>query len=113
LIGAIRGAGYDAVPDAAAPARGGRRAEHRRALWQLFVASFCATQVMMLATPSCVAGPGEQAPDLRQLLNWGRWLLTFAAGGRVQLGPVDAVARAATDLAGVAGPRRCTRGRVR
>ncbi len=85
LIHAVRRAGYDAVPDAAAPGRALRRAEHRQALWRLFVASFCAMQVMMFATPSYVAGPGELAPDLRQLLNWGSWLLSlpvllFSAG---------------------------------
>ncbi len=85
LIEAVRQAGYDAVPDAAAPARELRRKAHRQALWRLFVAAFCAMQVMMMATPSYVAGPGELAPDLRQLLNWGSWLLTlpvllFAAG---------------------------------
>ena len=85
LIQAVRAAGYDAVPDAAVPARELRRKAHRQALWRLFVAGFCAMQVMMMATPSYVAGPGELAPDLRQLLNWGSWLLTlpvllFAAG---------------------------------
>ena len=85
LIDAIRSAGYDAVPDAAAPARDLRRAEHRAAIWRLFVASFCAMQVMMFATPSYVSGPGELAPDMRQLLNWGGWLVTlpvlwFSAG---------------------------------
>ena len=39
----------------------------------------------MMATPSYVAGPGELADDLRQLLNWGSWLMSlpvmaFAAG---------------------------------
>ncbi|MDP3082250.1 MAG: heavy metal translocating P-type ATPase, partial [Rubrivivax sp.] len=72
-------------PDAAAPARALRQREHRQALWRLFVASFCGMQVMMLATPSYVAGPGELAPDLGQLLNWGSWVLSlpvvlFAAG---------------------------------
>jgi len=85
LIEAVRRAGYDAVPDAAAPARALRQSEHRQALWRLFVASFCAMQIMMMATPSYVAGPGELAPDLRQLLNWGSWLLAlpvmlFSAG---------------------------------
>jgi Cu2+-exporting ATPase len=85
LIDAVRRAGYDAVPDAAAPARALRTAEHRQALWRLFVASFCAMQVMMFATPSYVSGPGELAPDMRQLLNWGSWVLAlpvvvFAAG---------------------------------
>ena len=85
LIAAVRAAGYSAVPDAAAPARALRRQLHRQALWRLFVAGFCAMQVMMMATPSYVAGPGELAPDMRQLLNWGSWLLTlpvllFSAG---------------------------------
>ncbi|RVU45565.1 heavy metal translocating P-type ATPase [Rubrivivax rivuli] len=85
LIQAVRSAGYGAVPDAAAPARALRRQAHRQALWRLFVAAFCAMQVMMLATPSYVAGPGELEPDLRQLLNWGSWLLSlpvlaFSAG---------------------------------
>ncbi|MDP1646594.1 MAG: cation-translocating P-type ATPase [Rubrivivax sp.] len=85
LIEAVRSVGYEAVPDAAAPARALRRREHRQALWRLFVASFCAMQVMMLATPSYVAGPGELAPDLWQLLAWGSWLLSlpvlvFSAG---------------------------------
>ena len=54
----------------------------RQALWRLFVAAFCVMQVMMMATPSYVAGPGELAPDLAQLLNWGSWVLS-AAGAAV------------------------------
>lgn len=89
LVQAVRDAGYDAVPDAAAPARELRRAERRAALWRLFVASFCAMQVMMFATPSYVAAAGELAPDLRQLLNWGSWIvslpvLLFSAGPFLQ-----------------------------
>jgi Cu2+-exporting ATPase len=85
LIDAVRRAGYDAAPDAAAPARELRRAQSRQALWRLFVAAFCMMQVMMLATPSYVAGPGELSPDLAQLLNWGSWVLSlpvllFSAG---------------------------------
>jgi len=43
-------------------------------------------QVMMLAAPAYVAGPGELAPDLERLLRWGSWVLTlpvlaFAAFG--------------------------------
>ena len=77
LVEAIRRAGYDAAPDTAAPARELRRAESRRALWRLFVAAFCMMQVMMLATPSYVAGPGELEPDLAQLLNWSSWVLSL------------------------------------
>ncbi|MCW5635849.1 MAG: cation-translocating P-type ATPase [Rubrivivax sp.] len=77
LFHAVRRAGYEAVPDAAAPARELRRREARVVLWRLFVAAFAAMQVMMLATPSYVAGAGELAPDLERLLNWGSWVLTL------------------------------------
>lgn len=77
LVAAVRGAGYDALPDTAASARELRGCESRLALWRLFVAAFCAMQVMMLATPIYLAGPGEMAPDLRALLNWGSWVLTL------------------------------------
>jgi len=84
LIEAVRRAGYDAVPDTAADARMQRLRDSRRALWRLFVAAFCAMQVMMLATPAYVSGPGGIEPDLLHLLNWGSWVmsmpvLTFSA----------------------------------
>ncbi len=77
LLAAVRSAGCEAVPDAAAPARALRMLAHRRALWRLVVAGFCAMQVMMLATPSYVAAPGELSSEMRALLNWGRWLLSL------------------------------------
>jgi P-type Cu2+ transporter len=77
LIAAVRAAGYDAVPDASAPARELRRQVQRQALWRLFVAAFCAMQVMMFATPSYVADPGDLTDEMRQLLNWGSWILTL------------------------------------
>ena len=85
LLAMVERAGYGAVPDAAAPARELRRREHRAALWRLFVASFCAMQVMMFATPSYVAAEGDLGADMRQLLNWGGWIVSlpvmwFAAG---------------------------------
>ena len=85
LIAAVRAAGYDAAAAGAAPARALRRAEFRTALWRLFVAWFCAMQVMMFATPLYVSAPGEIEPDLHQLLNWGSWVLSlpvvaFSAG---------------------------------
>ena len=84
LIDAVRRAGYGADPDTAASARMQRLRESRRALWRLFVAAFCAMQVMMLATPAYVSTPGGIEPDLQQLLNWGGWMmslpvLTFSA----------------------------------
>ncbi len=77
LVRAIEAAGYAAVPDTAAAARALRKKEARVALWRLFVATFCAMQIMMLATPAYVSGPGELAPDLKRLLDWGAWLLTL------------------------------------
>jgi P-type Cu2+ transporter len=76
LIEAVRRAGYEAAPDAAVAARELRRQEHRHTLWRLFVSGFLAMQVMMMATPSYVAAPGELSDDLRQLLNWGSWILS-------------------------------------
>lgn len=77
LVDAIRRAGYGAVPDTAAAAREQRRTERRAMAWRLFVAAFCAMQVMMLATPAYVAGPGELAPDLARLFAWASWLLSL------------------------------------
>ena len=77
LVEAVQRAGYDAVPDTASGARQLRLRERRDALWRLFVAGFCAMQVMMLATPAYLAGPAELAPDLKRLLDASAWLLTL------------------------------------
>ncbi|WP_295644706.1 cation-translocating P-type ATPase [uncultured Methylibium sp.] len=77
LVAAVRRAGFEAGPDTAAGARALRQAESRQALWRLFVAAFCAMQVMMLATPAYVAGPDGIAPDLKRLLDWGSWVMTL------------------------------------
>jgi P-type Cu2+ transporter len=68
-----------AAPPIAAPAgaAASRRAEERLALWRLFVAAFCAMQVMMLATPSYVADAGTLGADVEQLLNRSAWMLTL------------------------------------
>ena len=79
LIAAVQKAGYGAAADAPQSWQALRRQERRTTLWRLFVASFCAMQVMMMATPSYVAQPGELPPDLRQLLNWGSWVLSIPA----------------------------------
>jgi Cu2+-exporting ATPase len=76
LFAAVRAVGYGVAPDAAASTRELRRHEHRDAVWRLFVATFLAMQVMMLATPSYVAAPGDLSDDLRRLLNWGSWMLS-------------------------------------
>lgn len=77
VVAAVRGAGYDAAPALHQRAEEGRAQERRALLWRLFVACFCAMQVMMLATPSYVAAAAEITPDLQRLLNWGQWLLTL------------------------------------
>ncbi len=77
LVRAVEAAGYEAVPDTAAAARGLRQKESRTALWRLFVAVFCAMQIMMLATPVYVSTANELAPDLKRLLEWAEWLLSL------------------------------------
>jgi Cu2+-exporting ATPase len=77
LLGAVRAAGYDAVPDGAASARELRVTEERAALWRLFVAAFCMMQVMMVAAPAYFAEPGSIAPDHARLLLWASWLLSI------------------------------------
>ena len=77
LIRAVERAGYTAVPDTSADARALRRHESRDALWRLFVATFCAMQVMMLAAPAYVSRGTELASDLKRLLDWGGWLLAM------------------------------------
>lgn len=77
LVAAVERAGYGATPDLAEPARALRQREERGALWRLFVAVFCAMQVMMYATPAYVATPGALAPDLLRLLQWAEWLLSI------------------------------------
>jgi Cu2+-exporting ATPase len=77
FVDALARAGYSAVPDTAAAAREMRRRESRDAIWRLFVAVLCSMQVMMLATPAYLSGPGELGVDLKRLLDWGSWLLTL------------------------------------
>ena len=74
---AVRAAGYAATPDTTAAARAARRIESRAALWRLFVAGLCATQIMMLAEPSYIAAAGEIDAEYLRLLDWGSWLLTL------------------------------------
>jgi Cu2+-exporting ATPase len=77
LVRGVEAAGYGAAPDTAAAARTQRAAESRTLLWRLFVAAFCAMQVMMLATPAYVSAPGDLVADQKRLLDWGGWLLTL------------------------------------
>ena len=77
LVQAIEAAGYQAAPDTAAAARALRKDESRTAVWRLFVAAFCAMQIMMFAAPAYLSAPGELATDHKRLLDWGGWLLTL------------------------------------
>ena len=77
LMAAVRSAGYEASADTAAEARAARVREGRVASWRLFVAAFCAMQVMMLAAPAYFSAPGELAPEYKRLLDWGSWLLAL------------------------------------
>ena len=75
LADAIRRAGYEATPDTAAAARGTRKREARQAIWRLFVAAFCAMQIMMLAAPAYFSGASELGAEYKKLLDWGSWFL--------------------------------------
>ena len=77
LVRAVEAAGYEAVPDTAVFARALRKTEARLALWRLFVAAFCAMQIMMFSTPVYLSEPGDLALDHKQLLDWGAWLLVL------------------------------------
>ena len=77
LLRTVHDVGYDATPDTAAEARAARVRESRLGLWRLFVAAFCAMQIMMLAAPAYFSAPGELSIEYKKLLDWGSWLLTL------------------------------------
>ena len=72
--------GYRLLPLQQALSISERLKETRQALWRLFVAGFCAMQVMMYAWPAYVAEPGEMPADLEQLLRWASWVLSVPVG---------------------------------
>jgi Cu2+-exporting ATPase len=85
LAQAVGETGYRLLPMQQALSISERLKETRRALWRLFVAGFCAMQVMMYALPAYVTEPGEIPADIDQLLRWASWLLSlpvvfFASG---------------------------------
>lgn len=85
LAQAVGRTGYRLLPMQQALSISERLRETRRALWRLFVAGFCAMQVMMYALPAYVAAPGEIPADIDQLLRWASWVLClpvvfFASG---------------------------------
>jgi Cu2+-exporting ATPase len=77
LIAVVHAAGYRAAGDGTPQAALLRRHEQRVLLMRWFVAAFCAMQVMMLATPTYLAGAHDIEPDLRRLLHWGGWVLSL------------------------------------
>jgi P-type Cu2+ transporter len=77
LVAAVQQAGYTAVPDTHVATRVLRLQESRQALWRLFVAVFCAMQIMMMAAPAYFSAPGELAPDMKRLMDWAAWLLSL------------------------------------
>jgi P-type Cu2+ transporter len=85
LAQAVGDTGYRLLPMHQALSLSERLRETRMALWRLFVAGFCAMQVMMYALPAYVTQPGEIPDDIAQLLRWASWLLSlpvvfFASG---------------------------------
>ncbi|MCB2018072.1 MAG: cadmium-translocating P-type ATPase [Hydrogenophaga sp.] len=85
LAAAVGQNGYRLLPMQQALSISERLRETRQALWRMFVAGFCAMQVMMYAFPAYVAEPGEIPADIEQLLRWASWVLsvpvvTFASG---------------------------------
>jgi P-type Cu2+ transporter len=77
FVAAVQQAGYTAVPDTHFATRLLRQQESRQALWRLFVAVFCAMQVMMMAAPAYFSAVGELAPDMKRLMDWAAWVLTL------------------------------------
>ena len=77
ILAAVMAAGYEASADTAVHARAARKRESRLALWRLFVAAFCAMQIMMLAAPGYFSAPGELPIEYKRLLDWGSWLLAL------------------------------------
>lgn len=85
LAQAVGTTGYRLLPMQQALSISERLREMRQAIWRLFVAGFCAMQVMMYAVPAYITEPGEIPADIHQLLRWASWLLSlpvvfFASG---------------------------------
>jgi len=74
---AVLRTGYRPLPAHDAFASERRQAETRRMLWRVGVAGVCMMQVMMYATPTYLATPGEIEPDLINLLRWAQWVLSI------------------------------------
>ncbi len=77
ILETVAAIGYRAHPYD--PLRSEQLAKKERgaALWRLFVAGFGMMQVMMYAVPVYLAGDGDMAPDIEQLLRWASLVLTL------------------------------------
>jgi P-type Cu2+ transporter len=76
ILRAVASIGYNAHPYSADKQASVRHAQRKALLWQLFVAGFAMMQVMMYALPVYLAGEGEMAPDILQLMRWASLVLT-------------------------------------
>jgi P-type Cu2+ transporter len=77
ILEAIQAIGYRAHPYDVTRSEQLAQKERRTAQWRLFVAGFGMMQVMMYAVPAYVAGAGDMAPDIDQLLRWASLILTL------------------------------------
>jgi P-type Cu2+ transporter len=69
--------GYRLLPASDTFSPDQNRQATRLALWRWLVAGFCMMQVMMYATPTYFAAPGEITPDIVKLLRWASWVLSL------------------------------------
>ena len=69
--------GYRLLPAEVALSHAETLKDQRKALWRLFVAGFCAMQVMMYSWPIYVADPGTMDADIEALLRWASWWLSL------------------------------------
>ena len=76
-MGAAEKAGYRVIPANDGAAHAERRVQARQLLWRWGVAGLCMMQVMMYATPSYLAQPGDITPEMIQLLRWASWVLSL------------------------------------
>ncbi|MFN4116138.1 MAG: heavy metal translocating P-type ATPase, partial [Inhella sp.] len=73
----LKGSGYRFAALEPASSAKLREREARELLWRAFVAGFCMMQVMMLAAPTYFEAGRELPADLRQLLGWASWVLSW------------------------------------
>jgi len=77
ILRAVQLIGYRAYPYDIKSLEDSRRRENRGALLRLAVAGLGMMQVMMYAVPSYVAGAGDIAPDIDNLMRWAGLMLTL------------------------------------